>query len=77
MEECMNIEAEVDNRPWYYDIKRFVQSREYPPQATENEKKYIRRMAFQFFLSGKILYKQIHDATLLRCVDVEEANRLI
>ena len=77
MEECMNIEAEVDNRPWYYDIKRFVQSREYPPQAIENEKKYIRRMAFQFFLSGKILYKQIHDATLLRCVDVEEANRLI
>uniref|UniRef100_A0A2N9IU39 G-patch domain-containing protein n=1 Tax=Fagus sylvatica TaxID=28930 RepID=A0A2N9IU39_FAGSY len=44
---------------------------------TENEKKYIRRMAFQFFLSGEILYKRTHDATLLRCVDAEEANRLI
>uniref|UniRef100_A0A2N9F3A7 RNase H type-1 domain-containing protein n=1 Tax=Fagus sylvatica TaxID=28930 RepID=A0A2N9F3A7_FAGSY len=50
---------------------------EYPPRATENEKKYIRRMAFQFFLSGEILYKRTHDATLLRCVDAEEANRLI
>uniref|UniRef100_A0A2N9F6E3 Reverse transcriptase domain-containing protein n=1 Tax=Fagus sylvatica TaxID=28930 RepID=A0A2N9F6E3_FAGSY len=66
IEECMNVEAEIDNKPWYYDIKRFIQDREYPPRATENEKKYIRRMAFQFFLSGEILYKRTHDATLLR-----------
>uniref|UniRef100_A0A2N9GNQ3 Uncharacterized protein n=1 Tax=Fagus sylvatica TaxID=28930 RepID=A0A2N9GNQ3_FAGSY len=76
-DDCMNVEAEIDNKPWYYDIKRFIQDREYPPRATENEKKYIRRMAFQFFLSGEILYKRTHDATLLRCVDAEEANRLI
>ncbi len=73
----MNIEAEMDNKPWYYDIKRFIQDREYPSRVTENEKKYIRRMAFQFFLSGEILYKRTHDATLMRCVDAEEANRLI
>uniref|UniRef100_A0A2N9HLI5 Uncharacterized protein n=1 Tax=Fagus sylvatica TaxID=28930 RepID=A0A2N9HLI5_FAGSY len=58
-------------------VQRFVQDREYPSRATENEKKYIRRMAFQFFLSGEILYKRTHDVTLLRCVDAEEANRLI
>uniref|UniRef100_A0A2N9HYY2 Integrase catalytic domain-containing protein n=1 Tax=Fagus sylvatica TaxID=28930 RepID=A0A2N9HYY2_FAGSY len=70
VEECMNVEAEIDNKPWYYDIKRFIQDREYPPRATENEKKYIRRMAFQFFLSGEILYKRTHDATppaMCRC----------
>jgi ribonuclease HI len=77
VEECMNVEAEIDDKPWYYDIKRFIQDREYPSRATENEKKYIRRMAFQFFLSREILYKRTHDATLLRCVDAEEANRLI
>uniref|UniRef100_A0A2N9F0R4 RNA-directed DNA polymerase n=1 Tax=Fagus sylvatica TaxID=28930 RepID=A0A2N9F0R4_FAGSY len=53
VEECMNVEAEIDNKPWYYDIKRFIQDREYPPRATENEKKYIRRMAFQFFLKRR------------------------
>uniref|UniRef100_A0A2N9GKS6 Reverse transcriptase domain-containing protein n=1 Tax=Fagus sylvatica TaxID=28930 RepID=A0A2N9GKS6_FAGSY len=63
IEECMNVEAEIDDKPWYYDIKRFIQDREYPSRATENEKKYIRRMAFQFFLSGEILYKRTHDAT--------------
>jgi ribonuclease HI len=34
VEECMNVEAEIDNKPWYYDIKRFIQDREYPPRAT-------------------------------------------
>uniref|UniRef100_A0A2N9HPP7 Integrase catalytic domain-containing protein n=1 Tax=Fagus sylvatica TaxID=28930 RepID=A0A2N9HPP7_FAGSY len=42
IEECMNVEAEIDNKP-----------------------------------CGEILYKRTHDATLLRCVDAEEANRLI
>uniref|UniRef100_A0A2N9FPW3 Integrase catalytic domain-containing protein n=1 Tax=Fagus sylvatica TaxID=28930 RepID=A0A2N9FPW3_FAGSY len=46
IEECMNVEAEIDDKPC-------------------------------FFLSGEILYKRTHDATLLRCVDAEEANRLI
>ena len=31
VEECMNVEAEIDNKPWYYNIKHFVQNREYPP----------------------------------------------
>uniref|UniRef100_A0A2N9GB75 Uncharacterized protein n=1 Tax=Fagus sylvatica TaxID=28930 RepID=A0A2N9GB75_FAGSY len=30
IEECMNVEAEIDDKPWYYDIKRFIQDREYP-----------------------------------------------
>uniref|UniRef100_A0A2N9FMM5 Integrase catalytic domain-containing protein n=1 Tax=Fagus sylvatica TaxID=28930 RepID=A0A2N9FMM5_FAGSY len=46
IEECMNVEAEIDDKPCS-------------------------------FLSGEILYKRTHDATLLRCVDAEEANRLI
>uniref|UniRef100_A0A2N9G657 Uncharacterized protein n=1 Tax=Fagus sylvatica TaxID=28930 RepID=A0A2N9G657_FAGSY len=28
IEECMNVEAEIDNKPWYYDIKRFIQETE-------------------------------------------------
>uniref|UniRef100_A0A2N9ERN4 Integrase catalytic domain-containing protein n=1 Tax=Fagus sylvatica TaxID=28930 RepID=A0A2N9ERN4_FAGSY len=45
IEECMNVEAEIDDKPWYYDIKRFIQDREYPSRATEmafHEKKCIR-----------------------------------
>uniref|UniRef100_A0A2N9GUU0 RNase H type-1 domain-containing protein n=1 Tax=Fagus sylvatica TaxID=28930 RepID=A0A2N9GUU0_FAGSY len=34
IEECMNVEAEIDDKPWYYDIKRFIQDREYPSRPT-------------------------------------------
>uniref|UniRef100_A0A2N9ICK3 Integrase catalytic domain-containing protein n=1 Tax=Fagus sylvatica TaxID=28930 RepID=A0A2N9ICK3_FAGSY len=59
IEECMNVEAEIDDKPWYYDIKRFIQDREYPSRATENEKKYIRRMAFQHVPSRMSLKSQV------------------
>jgi ribonuclease HI len=71
IEECMNVEAELDGKPWYHDIKCFVQNREYLAEERENEKKYICKMAFQFFLRREVLYKRTHDATLLRCVDAE------
>uniref|UniRef100_A0A2N9IX63 Uncharacterized protein n=1 Tax=Fagus sylvatica TaxID=28930 RepID=A0A2N9IX63_FAGSY len=37
IEECMSVEAELDGKPWYHNIKCFVQSREYPAEKTENE----------------------------------------
>uniref|UniRef100_A0A2N9F4R5 Integrase catalytic domain-containing protein n=1 Tax=Fagus sylvatica TaxID=28930 RepID=A0A2N9F4R5_FAGSY len=81
IEECMSVEAELVMTSALaevdYDIKRFVQQREYPIEATKNEKKYIRRMAFQFFLREEVLYKRTHDAMLLHWVDAEEANQLI
>uniref|UniRef100_A0A2N9IK69 Uncharacterized protein n=1 Tax=Fagus sylvatica TaxID=28930 RepID=A0A2N9IK69_FAGSY len=58
--ECMNVEAEIDNKPWYYDIKRFIQDREYPPRATENEKKYIRRMAIPMQRKPNRLIQEMH-----------------
>ena len=65
IEECMNIEAEIDGKPWYHDIKAYIKDSEYLPKATDNEKKFIRHMACQFFLSGEVLYKRNHDSTLL------------
>ena len=51
IEECMNIEAKIDGKPWYHDIKAYIKDSEYPFGATDNEKKFIRCMVCQFFLS--------------------------
>ena len=51
----MNVEAEIDEKPWYHDIKAYIKNGDYPPRATNSEKKFIRHMACQFFLSGKVL----------------------
>jgi len=74
---CCQVEGERDGKPWYFDIKRYVESKEYPPEAFDNDKRTLRRLAADFFMSGSILYKRNHDMTLLRCVDAKEANHMI
>ena len=54
-----------------------MESGTYLEDATSNQKKLIRHMALNFFLSGEILYRRTPDLGLLRCVDVVEAAKLI
>ena len=59
------MEEERDDKPWYFDIKRYVESKEYPPEASANDKMMLRRLVVGFFLSESILYKRNHDMVLL------------
>ncbi|KAK4714153.1 hypothetical protein R3W88_020060 [Solanum pinnatisectum] len=52
---CSHVEAEPDDLPWYFDIKRYLETETYPENATFNQKKSICRMALNFFASGEIL----------------------
>ena len=75
---CYSIEeVENDNRPWYQDILLYVKNREYPDQATENDKRTLRRLAIDYVLDGEILYKRGKDRVLLRCVDAVEAKEIL
>ena len=74
---CCQVEEERDGKPWYSDIKRYVESKEYPPEIFDNDKRTLRSLAAGFFMSGSRLYKRNHDITLLRCVDAKEANHMI
>ena len=77
IKQCMSVEVKVNRKPWNHDIKAYIKNSKYPPSATNSEKKFIRRMACYFFLSGDVLYKRNHDSTLLRCIDASEANHLM
>ncbi|RDX93255.1 Retrovirus-related Pol polyprotein, partial [Mucuna pruriens] len=75
MAHCQQVrEAEIDGKPWYHDIREYLKNGIYPPEATENDKRSLKRLATSFFLSGVILYKRSIDSTLLRCVDDSEAR---
>ncbi|KAG8493371.1 hypothetical protein CXB51_010931 [Gossypium anomalum] len=76
---CCNLEEEAknDDHPWYHDILRYVKNREYPDQATENEKRTLRRLASDYVLDGEILYKRRKDQVLLRCVDAIEVKKIL
>ena len=77
VKECMSVEVKANGKPWYQDIKAYIKNSEYLSGVIDNEKKYIQHMAYQFFLSGEVLYKRNHDSTLLRCVDASKANHLM
>ncbi|XP_019429578.1 PREDICTED: uncharacterized protein LOC109337132 [Lupinus angustifolius] len=74
---CCAIETSGDGKPWYHDIKKYVQRKEYPREASETDKRTLRRLATSFFLDGNILYKRNHDMVLLRCVEEKEAEMIL
>jgi ribonuclease HI len=74
---CVMDEGGHDSKPWFYDIKHYLETQEYPENASSNDKKTLRRLASQFFLNGNVLYKRNYDMVLLRCVDKGEADMLI
>ncbi|XP_070025060.1 uncharacterized protein [Nicotiana sylvestris] len=40
---CNMAEVEPSIQPWYYDIKRFLKTKEYPEQASGDQRRTIRR----------------------------------
>ncbi|XP_070004760.1 uncharacterized protein [Nicotiana sylvestris] len=74
---CNTVGVEPNIQPWYHDIKRFLKTKEYPEQASGDQKRTIRRHASGFFMSGDVLYKRTLDLNLLRCIDAEEAGRIM
>ena len=74
---CYEADVELDGNPWFHDIKRYLETKEYPEDASVTDKKFLRRFSAKFFLSNGTLYKRNHDGVLLRCVDKNEASKII
>ncbi|XP_050876332.1 uncharacterized protein LOC127080041 [Lathyrus oleraceus] len=74
---CLAAEDESDGHRWFYDIMRYLESQEYPENASIMDKKYLRKLSSKFFLSRGVLYKRIYDSILLRCIDKQEENQII
>ncbi|XP_070010753.1 uncharacterized protein [Nicotiana sylvestris] len=72
-----HVEEEVDETPWFYDIKEYLARGEYPEHANHTQKCMFRRFSNSFIHSGGTLYKRTHDLGLLRCVDAKEASKLL
>ncbi|RDX63350.1 pol, partial [Mucuna pruriens] len=52
----------ADPEPWYLNIKRYLEKREYPKGAFENSKRTLRRLASGFLLSGTTYANHINVA---------------
>ena len=74
---CACIQGEPDGNPWYHDILRYIKDQQYLKFANDNDKRTLRRLAMGFFLDRDTLYKKSKDRILLRCVDADEAKKIL
>ncbi|XP_028246727.1 uncharacterized protein LOC114424059 [Glycine soja] len=74
---CCLIEEDEDGNPWYFNIKTYIKDKEYPSEASDNDKRTLQRLAASFLLSGDALYKRNHDMVLLQCVNENEAEQIL
>ncbi|XP_071909709.1 uncharacterized protein [Coffea arabica] len=74
---CWVVDKTSGKSPWYNDIKEFIKTGSYPPEATANDKGFLRKMASKFFLSEEVLYKRTSDLNLLRCIDEDETQYMM
>ncbi|KAE8725121.1 Cullin-associated and neddylation dissociated [Hibiscus syriacus] len=74
---CYSLEEEVDGKPWYHDILQYIKNQSYPPNASEIDKRTLRRMAAGYFLDGEIMYRRSSDQMLLRCLNTSEARNVM
>ncbi|XP_070054562.1 uncharacterized protein [Nicotiana tomentosiformis] len=74
---CNVVEEEIDSEPWFHDVKEYIKSGLYLVHATNDQKRTIRHLASECFLSGGILYKRISDLGLLRCIDAKQASTIM
>ena len=53
---CYKVDiAEVEEKFWFHEVKRYLEDQEYPEGASINDKKFLRRFSAKFFLSNEIL----------------------
>ncbi|XP_017970484.1 PREDICTED: uncharacterized protein LOC108660721 [Theobroma cacao] len=57
----LNVEEEVDGKPWCHDIMQYIKHQAYPENVTDNDKRTLRRLVMGFFLNGEVLYKRRRD----------------
>ncbi|XP_056695276.1 uncharacterized protein [Spinacia oleracea] len=66
-----------EHGPWFSDILRYLQTSEYPPHFSRKNQRGLRLQSTNFVLEGGILYKRPPDGLNLRCVNKQEAQRVM
>jgi len=54
---CHFIEEELDGKPWYFDIKHYLKTRDYPREAFENDER-TQKFGCKFYLKWGCLVQE-------------------
>ena len=68
-EVCMLDDEINDGKPWYYNIRNFVEDRVYLEEADRKDRRALRLLATQYIQCGGVLYQRSYEGVHLRCVN--------
>ena len=62
-EQIMNVHIGSDEKPWFYDVQKFIEERKYPDEATSKDKYTLHVVARNYASLDVILYKRMMNST--------------
>ena len=76
-ESVMSTQIGPEQKPWFYDIQKFIEERKYLDEATWKEKYALRVLARNYASHDGVLYKRMLNGTQLRCLKKNEADEVM
>lgn len=76
-ESVMNTQIGPEEKPWFYDIQKFIEERKYPDEANSKEKYALRVLTLNYAGHDGVLYKILLNGTPLRCLKKDEADEVM
>ena len=70
-------QAEQKKKPWYYNIKTFIETGKFPPELSKKEQRAIQRMSTRYFILANVLYRRGFSSEYCRCLDEDEAKEVV
>ena len=64
-------------KSWFYDLQHYLETWQFPKDAKRKERMLLRMPSRQFISHNGMLYKRVSTGVHLRCVDKDEAQKLM
>ena len=62
-ESVINTQIGLEEKPWFYDIQKFIEERKYPDEANSKEKYALHVLACNYASHDGVLYKRMLNGT--------------
>ena len=73
----MSTQIGPEEKPWFYDIQKFIEERKYPEEENLKEKYALCVLARNYVSHDGVLYKRILNGIQLRCLKKDEADEVM
>ena len=76
-EEIRIMSISPTEKPWLYDLQHYLEAGQFSEDTERKERMSLRMLSRQFISYNGMLYKRAPIGVHLRCVDKDEAQKLI